>query len=154
MLTEEIKNEIDNVIKHFPRKSAACTEALKIVQQHHGWVSDENVQAIAKYLDMSSEQVDSVATFYSLVFRQPVGRHVILVCDSISCFIMGYEKIVEKLKEKLNIDWGQTTEDERFTLLPIPCLGNCDHAPTLMIDNDLHQDITVENIDKILNQYK
>lgn len=154
MLSEEEQKKIDEEIKHFPRKSAACIEALKVVQEHRGYVSDDSVKEIAKYLEMSPEQVDSVATFYSLIFRKPVGRNIILVCDSISCFIMGYEKIVDHLKEKLNIDWGQTTEDKRFTLLPIPCLGNCDHAPTLMINEDLHHDVTEEKLDQILNQYE
>jgi len=141
-------------ISHLPHKSAACIEALKIVQQERGWVSDESIKLIADHLEISSEEVDSVATFYNLIFRKPVGRHVILLCDSISCWVVGYEKIRDHLKVKLGIDWGGTTEDDRFTLLPIPCLGTCDHAPAMMIDSDLHRDLSVEKIDEILKQYK
>src|SRR5687768_975132 len=103
---------------------------------------------------MSPAEVDSVATFYNLIFRQPVGRHVILLCDSISCWVMGYEKIREQLMYKLGIQYGQTTPDGRFTLLPNVCLGTCDCAPALMVGNDLYQNVTTEQLDDILNQYK
>jgi len=154
MLTEKEKEKINIEINHFPRRSAACIEALKVVQEERGWIADESIKDIAEYLDMSAEQVDSVATFYNLIFRKPVGRHVILACDSISCWILGYEKLIKHLNHKLAIDWGETTQDKRFTLLPIPCLGTCDHAPAMMIDNQLYQDLTEEKLDEILKQYE
>ncbi len=154
MLSEQEKKEIQEEIKHYPIKRAACIEALKAVQKHRGWISDESIKDIATELDMSPDELDSVATFYNLVFRQPVGRNVILVCDSISCWIMGYEKLLDYLKEKLDISFGETTKDNRFTLLPIPCLGTCDRAPALMINNDLHRDLTPEKLDGILERYK
>jgi NADH-quinone oxidoreductase subunit E len=153
MLTQEELKEIDHAIEQVPFKKAACIEALKIVQERRRWVSDDSVQDVAAYLDISVEEVDSVATFYNLIFRKPVGRHIILVCDSISCWVMGYEKIRDHLMKKLNIGYGGTTEDERFTLLPNPCLGTCDCAPALMIDHDLYRNLTVEQVDKILDQY-
>lgn len=153
MLSEEEKKEIDHEIEKLPRRQAASLEALKVVQEHRGWVSDEAVQEIAEYLEMTPDQLDSTATFYNLIFRKPVGRHVIKVCDSISCWIMGYDDLVDHLKNKLGIDWGETTEDNRFTLIPIPCLGTCDRAPALMIDHDLHRDLTKEKLDQILDQY-
>ena len=154
MLTEKEILKINHEIDHLPVKSAACIEALKIVQEERGWISDDNIISIAEHLEISPEQVDSVATFYNLIFRRPVGRHVILLCDSISCWVVGYEKIHLHLKDKLAINWGETTEDQRFTLLPIPCLGTCDHAPAMMIDNDLHRDLSVEKLEEILEQYK
>lgn len=154
MLTEKEKGKIDKEISHFPVRSAACIEALKVVQEERGWISDQNIKDIADYLEMSAEQVDGVATFYNLIFRKPVGRHVILMCDSISCWILGYERLVEHLSQKLNIRWGETTADNRFTLLPIPCLGTCDRAPALMIDKDLHRDLNEEKLDEILNRYE
>lgn len=154
MLTEQEKKEIQEEIKHYPVKRAACIEALKVVQKYRGWVSDESIKDIAAELDMSPDELDSVATFYNLVFRQPVGRNVILMCDSISCWILGYEKLLDHLKQKLGISFGETTADERFTLLPIPCLGTCDRAPALMINNDLHRDLTPEKLDAILEKYK
>ena len=154
MLTDKERKKIDQEIDHLPHRSAACIEALKVVQEERGWISDESIKIIADYLEMSAEEVDSVATFYNLIFRRPVGRHVILLCDSISCWVLGYEKILSHLKQKFGLEWGATTEDNRFTLLPIPCLGTCDHAPAMMIGNDLHRDLTEEKLDKILDQYK
>jgi len=154
MLTEQEINEINEEIDRFPVKKAACIEALKVIQRHRRWVSDESIEALTGLLGMSAAEIDNVATFYNLVFRQPVGRHVILVCDSVSCYIMGYEGILNHLKDKLGIGYGGTTGDDRFTLLPIPCLGTCDHAPALMIDDDLHRDLTPEYIDEILEKYK
>ncbi len=154
MLTDKEIAEIEEHLKHYPRKQAAVIEALKVVQQHRGYVSDENVKDIAQFLEMTPDEVDSVATFYNLIFRKPVGKHVILLCDSVSCWIMGYENVRDHLRKKLGIDLGQTTKDGRFTLLTIPCLGACDRAPTMMVDNDLHGHLTPEKIDEILEQYK
>jgi len=150
---EEIK-EIQDIYKHFPNKSAACIEGLKIIQKNHRWVSDDAVKELAEILDMSPDAIDSVATYYSLIFRRPVGKHVVLVCNSVSCWILGCEKIANSLKDKLAIGYGETTADDRFTLLTIPCLGTCDHAPAMIIGEDLHRDLTSEKLDDILKLYK
>jgi NADH-quinone oxidoreductase subunit E len=152
-LTDLERAEIDHEISMVPHRGAAVIEALKIVQHHRGYVSDDSVTAIAAYLQMSAAEVDSVATFYNLIFRKPVGRHVILVCDSISCYVMKYGDIYKGLQEKLNIQFGETTGDQRFTMLPNCCLGCCDHAPALMIDNDLYKDVTLAMLDRILQKY-
>ena len=136
-----------------PYKKAALIESLKIVQKHRGWISNESVDEIAQHLDMSAAEVDSVATFYNLIFRKPVGKYVILLCDSVSCYVMGYQKIYKALIEKLGIKYGETTGDKRFTLLPNACLGCCDRAPALMIGEDLYRDITIEQLDSILAKY-
>ena len=154
MLTEKEQNEIEEHIKGYPQKRAACIEALKVIQKHRRWVSDESVNDLAAVLDMTPEEIDNVATFYNLVFRKPVGRHVILICDSISCWVTGYNAILDKITEVIGIRLGETTPDERFTLLAIPCLGTCDRAPALMIDNDLHRDLTAEKIKQILDGYE
>jgi len=153
MLTEEEKEEIQQELKEYTKKRAACIEALKIVQRHRGWVSDE-IGDIAKMLDMTPDELDNVATFYSLIFRKPVGKHVILICDSISCWITGYDLMREHLKERLGIGLGETTEDGQFTLLPTACLGACDRAPAMMIDDVLHGNLTPEKIDELLEQYR
>ncbi|MGK7394098.1 MAG: NADH-quinone oxidoreductase subunit NuoE [Candidatus Cyclobacteriaceae bacterium M3_2C_046] len=154
MLSSEEQQEINQELKLFPQKRAACIEALKVVQRHRGYVSDQSIHDLAAYLDMSAEELDSVATFYNLVFRKPVGRHIILICDSVSCYIMGYTRVLSYLEEKLGIKYGETTGDERFTLLPIPCLGTCDHAPAMIIDDDLHRDLSPDKIDEILAKYQ
>lgn len=153
MLTTSEKEQIEQEIRQVPVKKAACIEALKIVQQHRRWVSDEGIRDVADILDMSPEEVDSVATFYNLIFRQPVGRHVILLCDSISCYVMGFRDLHRQLVNLLGIQYGQTTPDGRFTLLPNPCLGTCDHAPALMVDHDLYRDLAPDALENILAKY-
>jgi NADH-quinone oxidoreductase subunit E len=154
MLTEEEKKDILEEIKQYPYPAVACIDALKIVQNHRGWVSDESIKDIAQILEISNEEVDSVATFYSRIYRKPVGRNVILVCDSVSCMIMGYESVYNYISKKIGIGFGETTSDRRFTLLPISCLGDCDHAPAMMINNDHFNKLTVERIDELLDIYK
>lgn len=154
MLSAEEQKEIQNELAHYPDKKSVSIDAMKIVQRHRGWVSDESLRDIAEYLGMSVDDLDGVATFYNLIFRKPVGRHVIMVCDSVSCWIMGYGRVCEHLAKRLGIQFGETTADNRFTLLPIVCLGACDHAPVMMIDEDLHRDLEPEKLDQVLDQYK
>jgi len=154
MLTEEEKQEIQDEIRQYPYPAVACIDALKIVQQHRGWVSDDSVKDIAQYLEISNEEVDSVATFYSRIYRKPVGKNVILICDGISCMIMGYDSLYEFISKKLGIRFGETTSDGLFTLLPISCLGDCDNAPAMMINNDHFNQLTVEKINKLVESYK
>jgi len=133
---------------------AATIEALKIVQEHRGWVSDEALEAAAKVVNVTPTQMEAVATFYNLIFRQPVGRHVIMLCDSISCYLVGYEQVRDHLRTTLGIDFGQTTDDGRFTLLPICCLGDCDKGPAMRVGEVYHDMLTPESVDQILAEYK
>jgi len=154
MLSKEERNEIDEAIGLVPYRKAAAVEALKVVQNHRRWVSDESLKELAAYMEMTAEELDSVATFYNLIFRKPVGRHIILLCDSISCWVMGHERIQDRFKELLGIGYGQTSADERFTLLPNPCLGTCDCAPALMVDGDLYRNVDPSKLNEILEKYK
>ena len=129
MLTDEEKKEIDEEVAKYHKKRAAGPEALKIVQNHRGWISDESLGDVARYLEMTDDELDSVATCYNFIFRKPVGRHIIVLCDSVTCWIVGYEQILEHIQNRLGIRMGQTTDDGRFTLLPAACLGACDKAP-------------------------
>jgi NADH-quinone oxidoreductase subunit E len=154
LLSPEERQEIEAELAHYPNKQAVSIDAMKIVQRHRGWVSDESLRDIAEFLRMSTDDLDSVATFYNLIFRKPVGRHVIMVCDSVSCWIMGCDRVREHLCSRLGIKPGETTADGRFTLLPIVCLGACDHAPVMMVDDDLHQDLDTGRFDNLLEKYK
>ncbi len=154
MLTEEERRKIEKSLHQYPAKQNACIDALKIVQKNRGWVSDEAVKDIAEFLEISVSEVDSVATFYNLIYRKPVGKNVILLCDSVSCWIMGYETVYEHLRKRLDISFGETTPDERFTLLPIPCLGVCDRAPAMMINEDLYTELSAQKINEILKEYE
>ena len=154
MLTVEERQEIEAEFSRYPNKRAVSIDALKIIQRHRGWVSDESLHDVGKLLEMTPDELDSVATFYNLVFRKPVGRHVVLVCDSVSCWIMGYNRLRERLCSKLGVRLGETTSDGRFTLLPIVCLGTCDHAPAMMVDENLHRDLDPDGAEKALENYK
>jgi NADH-quinone oxidoreductase subunit E len=154
MLSAEERREIEAELLHYPDKQAACIDAMKIVQRYRGWLSDESIREIAEFLGMSPDDLDSVATFYNLIYRKPVGRHVILLCNSVSCWIMGYDRLRERLCQRLGIQLGETTADGRFTLLPIVCLGTCDHAPALLLDNDLHHDLSPDSVEQILESYR
>lgn len=153
MLTDTEIKSIQHEVNLVPYKKAAVIEALKIVQKERGWISDNSIREVANYLEMSPAEVDSVATFYNLIFRKPVGRHVILICDSISCYVMKYEELYKALQSMLQIRFGETTADQRFTLLPNACLGCCDKAPALMVDEDLYTNVEKEQLERILNAY-
>lgn len=153
-LSEAERREIGEEIHHYPDSRAASIGALKIVQKHRGWVPDAAIPLVAEMIGSDAADLEGVATFYSLIFRQPVGRHVITVCDSISCHLTGYDELRSALEARLGIRHGQTTPDQRFTLLPICCLGACDRGPTMMIDDDLHGDVTPEALDAILKAYE
>jgi NADH-quinone oxidoreductase subunit E len=154
MLTPEERQEIEAEFARYPNKQAVSIDAMKIIQRHRGWVSDESLRDLGEVLDMTPDELDGVATFYNLVFRKPVGRHVVLICDSVSCWIMGYKKLCHAFTSRLGVDLGGTTADGRFTVLPIVCLGTCDHAPAMMVDNDLHHDLDPDKLDEVLEKYR
>jgi NADH-quinone oxidoreductase subunit E len=153
MLTDEEQREIEAEIAHYPYKRAVCIDAMRMVQRHRGWISDETLQDIAAFLDMTTAELDGVATFENLIFRKPVGRHVILICDSVSCWLLGYNQMREHLRSELGIALGETTSDGRFTLLPSVCLGACDRAPVMMIDDTLYTNLDQRKISDILKEY-
>jgi len=149
------KNQIDE----FLAKAAALVhphelivDALRAVQSHHGWVPDAGVDLVAELLGVLPIEVEEVATFYDKIFRRPVGRRVIHVCDSICCWASGGEAIVAHLQQRLGIGFGETTADGVFTLLPTCCLGACGDAPAMMVGLTTHGRLTPERIDAILRQ--
>lgn len=110
----------------------AALDVLKELQRHYGWLTDEAVMEAAEILALSPLQVEELATFYEMIYRRPVGRQVIHVCDSISCWSMGGESLLKQFEQLLDIEVGGTTADGVFTLLPCSCLGNCGNAPAVM----------------------
>ncbi|BCI68556.1 NADH-quinone oxidoreductase subunit NuoE [Acetobacter aceti] len=128
----------------------ASVAALRLVQARFGWVSTTHLREVADLLDMSADDLDGVATYFNLLFRRPVGRHVIMLCDSVSCWIMGREPLCAHLCRKLDIRPGETTADNAITLLPTVCIGHCDHAPAMLVDNRLHGDVTTESLDHLI----
>lgn len=142
---------IEHEVSIMETRESAGIEALKIVQQQRGWISDDSLTAIAQCLNISTAQLEGVATFYNLIYRQKVGHYVIHLCDSISCHLTGYEQILNVIKRHLNIDYGQTTADGQFTLLSNACLGSCDKSPAMMINGKHYHSLTSESVVAILN---
>ena len=154
MLSAPEITEIDEEISHAPYRSAVAIDALKIVQKHHGWVSDDSLQSLADYLDMSTAELEGIATFYSLIYRYPVGDKVVSLCDSVTCWIKGYDQLRQHISQGLGVALGETTADNRYTFLPAPCLGACDRAPVMMVGEELHQDLDEQKLNEILGMNK
>ncbi len=151
-LSDAEKKAIDNHLKETPFASGASIDALKTIQDHRGWVSDASLHALADYMSIPVTDLDSVATFYNLIFRKPVGKVVLHPCDGISCDLMGGKKIRQCLSQQLNINNGETSQDNQFTLIPLPCLGACDKAPVMIADKNLYQDLRPETVPDILKE--
>jgi NADH-quinone oxidoreductase subunit E len=154
MLTDEMKKQIQEEVERSGTRKAGCIEAIQIVQQDLGWISDEVLVEVAEFLDMTPAELEGVASFYNHIYRKPVGKHRIMICASVSCWIMGYEKLLDHICQRLGIQMGQTTADGMFTLLPIQCLGVCEQAPALMIDEELYTHLDESAFDKILEKYR
>jgi NADH-quinone oxidoreductase subunit E len=144
--------EIMTELTHYEDKTAVSIEALKIVQKHRRWVCDEALIAVAELLDISPAQLEGVATFYNLIYRQPVGKTVVHICNSVTCWMLGSDQLSERLCKHLRVEWGEISVDGEYTILPIVCLGACDHAPVVMIENELLLDMTADTISKILDR--
>jgi len=148
---EEIR-EINAEISHYEDKAAVSIEALRIVQKHRRWVSDECLVAVAGLLDMTPAQLEAVATFYNLIYRQPVGKTVIHYCNSVTCWMLGSDQVQERLCRHLKVELGQMSADGEYTVLPIVCLGACDHAPVAMVGDQLKLDITENAVNEIFGR--
>ncbi|OGT18707.1 MAG: NADH dehydrogenase [Gammaproteobacteria bacterium RBG_16_57_12] len=149
-----VRADIDNWIAKYPpeQKQSAVMAALRIVQDANGgWLTMELMDAVADYLAMPKIAVYEVATFYSMYELKPVGRHKISVCTNISCMLSGSEQVVAHLQDRLGIRLGETTEDGRFTMKEVECLGACCGAPMFQIGRDYYENLTPEKIDKILD---
>ena len=151
-LSEQELAAIDAEIAHLPYRAAAAIDALKIVQAHRGWVSDDSLRAIAAHLQMSADELEGIATFYNLIYRRPVGEQVILLCNSISCWIKGCDKLQQTIGERLGVGFGETTADRRFTLLPVTCLGACDKAPVMMVGEQLYENVSGEHVQELFGK--
>lgn len=153
ILTADEVAKIEEYIHHYPQPRAAVLDALKYVQKRNGWVDDAQINAIANLLNIAVTDVEGVATFFNRIYRLPVGRHVVLICDSIACYLTGHEALASQIKSQLGIEYGQTTADGRFTLLPICCLGNCDKSPSVLIDEDTYGPILPSEVSELLELY-
>ena len=149
-LTNGDRAQLDEIRAHYPEARAASVSIMKWIQRRHGYISDESLRDAAGYLGLPVADLEGLATFYNLLFRKPVGRNVIKICDSVSCWMCGYDDIKKHLQERLGIGFGETTPDEAFTLLPVVCLGDCDNAPVMMVNEELAGRLTPARVDEVL----
>lgn len=144
--------EINAEMSYYENKTAVSIEALKIVQKYRRWVSDESLIAVAELLDISPAQLEAVATFYNLIYRRPVGKTVIHYCNSVTCWMLGSDQVGENLCRHLSVELGEISADGEYTILPIVCLGACDHAPVVMVGNELKFDITEDAVNELFGR--
>lgn len=155
LFTPEIRQHIDRWIAKYPDgwRQSAVMEALRLVQEENGgWLTEELMNDVAAYLDMPAIAVYEVATFYSMYEHKPVGKHKLCMCTNISCMINGSDKVVGHLEQKLGIKLGETTEDGKYTLKEVECLGACGGGPAMQIDKQYYENLSPEQIDKILDE--
>jgi NADH-quinone oxidoreductase subunit E len=154
MLSEETRNRILESAKHYPESRSAVLPALYAVQQDQGFITEEGMREVAELLDISHSDVDGIATFYTLLFKRPVGRYVIEVCTTLSCALLGAEHLLDYLSKKLGVKVGETTPDGMFTLRSSECLGDCGRAPVMMVGDTYYEDLTPEKLDNILDELR
>ena len=150
MYSEANEKKIDELLTHYPVKRSAVLPALFVAQEEHGYVTDEDVEYLARRLDMRVNEVEEVVTFYSMYSRRPVGRYKLQVCRTLSCMLNGAQQITEHLCRRLNVDVGATTQDGKFTIQEVECLGYCDLAPVLQVNFDYHEHVTPDRVDEIV----
>lgn len=154
MLPDKLKETLEKQIAHADHPRELVVDAMLALQDHFGYLSDEAVEQTAALLGMSALEVEELATFYTFIYREPVGKYVIHVCDSLICWMDGYDSVKNYLCEKLNIEVGGTSADGLFTLLPVCCIGYCDQAPAMLINRKVYGDLTPEKIDQTLEKLR
>jgi NADH-quinone oxidoreductase subunit E len=154
MLPEELKASLEKEISlaEYPRE--LVVDVMLAFQDHYGFLSDEALEEAAALLGMTPLEMEELATFYTFIYREPVGKYVIHVCDSVICWMDGYESIRDYVSLKLGIKMGETTSDGMFTLLPVCCIGYCDRSPAILINRKVYGPLTLEKLDEILEKLR
>lgn len=154
MLPRELKERLEAEIGKAEHPRELAVDVMFAVQDHYGHLSDEALAEAAAMLGMTPLELDELATFYTFTFREPVGKYVIHVCDSVVCWMNGYEAVKDYLCRRLGIGLGETTADGLFTLLPVCCIGYCDRSPAMLVNRRVYGELTPEKIDGILAKYR
>jgi NADH-quinone oxidoreductase subunit E len=153
LLTEAMKKHLaDTYFPRYPTKRAVTLPALHLVQHEYGWIPTQALSEIAKFLELAPAEVLVTATFYEEYWLKPKGKYLLQVCRSLACEICGSRDLTEHVMKKLNLQVGETTADKKFTLVELECLGSCGTAPAIMVNEVLHENITVDQLDQVLNQ--
>jgi len=149
---DAMESRIRDILSRYPTAQAALLPVLWLCQERWGWISPGISQAIADRLELSPAFVEGVTSFYTMYQRHPPGRYLLQVCTTLSCQLCGTGGLVDHLKSKLGIDFGETTADGRFTLVDVQCLGACGEGPVIQINNDYYTKLTVELLDELLDR--
>src|SRR5210317_1504414 len=152
MLLEDLKNSLAEKINRVDHPREMVVDVIFAIQEHYGHLTDEGVEETARLVGMSPLEVEQLATFYTFIYREPVGKYVIHVCDSVVCWMDGYESIRDHLCNKLGVEMGETTSDGLFTLLPVCCVGYCDRSPAILINKEVYGPLTPEKVEEILKK--
>jgi NADH-quinone oxidoreductase E subunit len=155
--TADRRRQLDEIITKYPsdQKRSAVLAALYLVQEQAGYLTANGMRHVAEILDLTPAEVEDVATYYVMFFREKVGKYVLQVCRTLSCALMGAERVTETLSDKLGIKVGETDASGMFTLLEFECLGACDRAPVLMVNNELwHECLKPEDAGKLVDAIK
>lgn len=153
-LKEDMKKEIQEIMKKYPDRNSALLPALHIVQRVEGYISEEMIEALSELMNIPPAEIKGVVSFYTMLYREKVGRFHFQVCRNLSCSLMGSEHILEYLKKRLGISEGETSGDGLFTLSTVECLGSCGTAPVVMINDDYFENVTEEKLEKIIRDLK
>lgn len=154
-LDQSVLNKIDQWAKKFPKEQprSAVIKSLRFIQDHYGWLSDRQLDALAKHLNIPAIQVYEVASFYSMYHRKPVGQYTIGICDSISCMLCGSHDLMHYIEKKLGVKPGETTKDGLFTLEEVECLAACTKAPVLLLNGkDYYENMDPKSVDELLEK--
>jgi NADH-quinone oxidoreductase subunit E len=154
MLPEALKASLQEMISSAEHPRELVVDVMLAFQDHYGFLSDEALEEAAMLLGMTPLEMEELATFYTFFYREPVGKYVIHVCDSVICWMDGYESIRDYLCGKLGIKMGETTPDGLFTLLPVCCIGYCDRSPAILINRKVYGPLTPEKLDNILEELR
>ncbi len=151
-LSEEAKQQIEAIFQKYPNKLAATLPILHLIQKEHGYVPEEAESFVAELVEVPPVKIKEVLHFYTLFQRQPIGKYHFQVCRTVSCWLRGAGDILSYLEEKLNIKSGETTADKKYTLTEVECLGACEIAPMMQLNEEYVGPLTREKIDEILEK--
>ena len=146
--------KINDIISKHETQQSALIPVLREVQDNFGWLSPQSMEEVAVMLDLPPTGVQNVATFYTMFFTEPAGKHIVWVCRTLSCALKGAEHIEHHLCERLNLNTGDTTEDGSITLMEAECLASCGTAPAMLVDDTLYENLTREKVDNIIDSLK
>ncbi len=150
----ELREKINEILSSSETVQSALIPVLHKVQLEYGWLSYDSMKEVAEILSISPASVQNVATFYTMFFTKPVGKHIIWLCKTLSCALKGSEHVEHYLTERLGISSGETTTDGKFTLLEAECLASCGTAPVMLVDDELYENLTRKKIDEIVERLK